>query len=200
MHSARVGSHRLKTKMVLGLRIDDFWFSWHGFCWIWPSAKQRLCMYECIWLYTGCVFIYVCVEYLLVISISCSINPIACCEKKCDCTQAKCWVFSSAPWPCRRSPYQGKSSCSLMVLLGKTYAETNGFQMVFPSSLGFCSRDSWIFLRFPEHGTRHLLVMKNKEKKWKNSVAANIHNILFPNRQHRDTWSHMPRRTLQRTR
>ena len=146
MHSARVGSHRLKTKMVLGLRIDDFWFSWHGFCWIWPSAKQRLCMYECIWLYTGCVFIYVCVEYLLVISISCSINPIACCEKKCDCTQAKYWVFSSAPWPCRRSPYQGKSSCSLMVLLGKTYAETNGFQMVFPSSLGFCSRDSWIFL------------------------------------------------------
>lgn len=119
--------------------------------------------YDCILV----VFIYVCVEYLLIISISCSINPIACCEKKCDCTQAKCWVFSSAPWPCRRSPYQGKSSCSLMVLLGKTYAETNGFQMVFPSSLGFCSRDSWIFLRFPEHGTRHLLVMKNKEKKWK---------------------------------
>ena len=127
--------------------------------------KDYVCMnaYDCILV----VFIYVCVEYLLIISISCSINPIACCEKKCDCTQAQCWVFSSAPWPCRRSPYQGKSSCSLMVLLGKTYAETNGFQMVFPSSLGFCSRDSWIFLRFPEHGTRHLLVMKNKEKKWK---------------------------------
>ena len=41
--------------------------------------KDYVCMnaYDCILV----VFIYVCVEYLLIISISCSINPIACCEK-----------------------------------------------------------------------------------------------------------------------